>query len=337
MADKVARTARLELSYRGVDLAEHCVRAEYIDHAQGAQDELTATLEDRDQRWQGSWMPAKGDQVAAAILCRDWLAPGDSWRLDCGAFEIGEITLNGPPDMVEIRATSTRVSANARNQKKTKPWEDVSLMHIAGAVAERAGLALHWEANDRHYERVDQREEADLAFLRRLALDAGNSVKPVDEKLIVYAGRDWDARPASASLTRGQDGIRTYRFRSATHDLYRGCVCTYWHPDLKEYLVGEFMPPGAPPTGELLRVNQPVKDLAEAQELARNTLRKKNRVEVNCDLELMGDPRRRATQVLALSGWGHFDGHYFVDQCRHSLDGQGGMVTNLDLRKVLDY
>jgi len=336
VAGTLTRTARLELIYRGVDLAAHSVRAEYVDHAHGQQDELTVTLEDRDLRWQGPWFPTKGEAVHAAIICRDWFASGDAWRLDCGGFEIGEIVLNGPPDMVEIRATSSRVSRNARTQLKTKPWEDVSLKHIAGAVADRAGLALHWEGNDRFYERVDQREESDLKFLRRLALDAGNSVKPADEKLIVYSGKDWDARPPADTLARGRDIIKTYRFTSATHDRYRGCVCTYWHPDQKVYLVGEFMVPGVG-VGELIRINQPVKDLAEAREVARHTLRKKNRVEVCCNLTLMGDPRRRSTQVLELAGFGAFGGRYFCDQCRQIMDAEGGLETALVLRKVLDY
>jgi hypothetical protein len=41
-------------------------------------------------------------------------------------------------------------------------------------------------------------------------------------------------------------------------------VVTYWQPDLKKKLEATFAPPGAPQTGEVLRINTQVKDIAEA-------------------------------------------------------------------------
>ncbi len=337
MAEQVARKAKLELIYRGVDLGEHSVRAEYVDHAQGTLDELCLTLEDRDRRWQGPWWPGKGDTVVAGIQCFDWWQPGDRPRLSCGAFEISEVTLSGPPDKVDVRAASVKVKRNARTQRKSRAWEHTSLKAIAGDIAERAGMALMWDGADRVYERVDQREESDLAFLRRLCKDTGNELKLSQEKLIVYEGRSWDQRGPHGRLVRGEERIKSYRFASATHDLYRGCVVTYWHPKRKEHLKGEFFPPDAPQTGEVLRINKPVESLKEAQDLARHSLRKKNRWEVRADVTLVGDPRRRAAQVLALVGFGNFDGCYFVDEVHHSIDSRGGYETSLTMRRVVRY
>lgn len=338
MAGTLTRWAKLELSYRGVDLGGACVQVEFVDHADGALDELCVTLEDREHRWQGPWLPRKSDRLAAAIVCRNWFEPGDAWRLDLGSFEISELQLSGPPDMVSIRALSARVSHAARTQRKTKAHENKDLFTIASEVAAGAGLALRWEGANPFYERVDQREEGDLPFLARLCRDAGNGLKVAGEKLIVYEGRRWDQRGPHATLKRGEAWIKGYRFTSGTHDQYCGCVVSYWHPQLKELIVGSYFPDDAPETGEVLRLNQPVRDEAEAGALAQAALRNKNRWEVQAEITLVGDPRRRATDVVVLEGFGRFDGRYFLDEVRHILDGQGGFETHLTgMRKVLGY
>lgn len=331
------RRARLELIYRGVDIAEHCESAEYVDFAESQVDELRCTLEDRELRWQGPWFPGKGEEVRAYIRCFDWDGPGDAPRLDCGLMEIGEVTLSGPPDMVEITAASARVKSTARVQKKTKAWEDKALSHIAAHVAEKCGLGLHWEGLDHHFERVDQREESDLGFLTRLAREHGNSVKTAHEKLIVYAGQKYDQRGPHGELVRGHSDIIGYRFATTSHDLYKGAVVSYWRPELKEHIVGEFWPDPAPASQDVLRVNQPVKDAAEAAKLAQTSLRRKNKVEVTAEITLKGAPFRRATEVVRMSGFGRFDGRYFVAEARHGLSGGGVYQTTLSLRQVIAY
>jgi hypothetical protein len=337
MAEKIARKARLELIYRGVDLGEHCLLADYTDHAHGQLDELCAHLEDRDRKWQGPWRPAKSEVVRAVIHCHDWFVPGDHLVLNCGEFEIQGICLSGPPDTVEIRAVSRRVSRNAQAQKKSKGWENVDLKAIAGAVAANAGLALAWEGNNPFYEREDQREESDMAFLRRLCLDAGNSIKIADSQLIVYSGKSFDQRGPHGQIKRGETWLIDYRFEAQSFDKYRGCEVSYWHPDLRLMIKGACFPADAPPTGEVLKINQEVKTEAEANALAASNLRRKNRSEVKADFTLMGDPRLRATQVQEVKGFGKYDGRYFVDEARQTVDGSGGYTTALKARKVISY
>ena len=337
MAAEIARTARLVLTYQGVNIAKHCVRAEFTDHARGTQDELSCTLEDRERRWQGRWFPGKGEPVEAAIICQDWRQPGQTMRLVCGTFEIGEINLSGPPDMVDIRAVSARITKTARTQKKSKPWEKQDLHAIAAHVAGRAGLSLVFDAHSPVYERVDQREESDLAFLIRLCKDAGNGVKASDGKLIVYSEAKYDAQQVVEVIERGAEWIIDYRINTSSHDIYRKAVATYWHHNGKELLMAEFDPPDAPESGEILRINKPVESRQEAWDLAKNALRAKNRVEVTADFTLVGDPKRQAMQVVRVQGFGVFDGEYSVDEARHQINSTGGYTTALNIRKVLKY
>jgi len=334
MAAEIARRAVLKLMYNGVDIGGNCVHAEYVDYAEGTMDELTVTLEDRDKNWQGPWIPAKGAELSAVIQCYDWFQPGDSPSLTIRGMQIGEIDLNGPPDQVTIQAAAVKVKSNARTQRKSKDFEDVTLHHIASHVAGKAGLKLSWEGNDNHFDRVDQRDESDMAFLRRLCKKYGNNIKTIDDTLFVYSAEAWDKRPPSASLVKGQDWIKRYHFKTGVHDKYRGCVYAFSHPEKKELIRGEYLPPGAPPTGEMLVLTRPAKDQGDAIKQAKARLHRKNRWEVAADFDLVGDPRRRATHVLALSGFKNFDGNYMTDEARHTLDGNGGYETALVLRRV---
>ena len=49
------------------------------------------------------------------------------------------------------------------------------------------------------------------------------------------------------------------------------------------------------------------------------------------------DPRLVAGTVLKLSGWGHFDSEYVIQQATHNLDRDGGYRTSVELVKSLDY
>jgi phage protein D len=337
MAEQIARRAILELHYKGAAIGGHCLHAEYVDHGDGTMDELTARLQDRDKQWQAGWLPEKGDEISAVIHCFDWWEKGDHPTLTIKGMEVGEVVLDGPPDQVTVQAAAIKIKGTARTQRKTKAFENTSLRDIAGQVAGKANLGLSWDGNDPHYERVDQREESDMAFLKRLCREAGNAIKTIDDQLFVYEAKKWEMRPPVAVLTRGETWIKTYQFRSKTHDMYRGCVTTYTNPDTKETIKGEFFPASAPKTGEILRVRRMVKDQAHAIEVAKNTLRRKNRWEVEANFVLVGDVRRRATHVLKVQGFNKFNGNYITDKARHILDGNGGYETHLTLRRVVDY
>jgi phage protein D len=337
MAGTIARKAWLSLIYRGVDLGKYCTECEYTDNADSTIDELSVTLEDRERKWQTGWLPKKAEEISASIHCRDWFKPGDSLRLDCGNFTIDELHLEGPPTMVQIKAVSSRVKRSARIERKTKDHENKTLHQIAIEVAASAGLSLVWQGNNPHYDRVDQSNEADLYFLKRLCRAEGNSVKISGQKLIIYKGREYDGGGPHGTLKLGVDWLKHYDFNSKSHDLYHSCQVTYWQPDLKKNLVATYTPPNPPQTGEVLKINCQVKDPGEAMKKARSYLRAKNREETTTEIICVGDPRRRATQTLMVEGFGWVDGKYFVDQAIHSISGEAEYDTRLTLRKVLGY
>ncbi len=333
MERTLARRAKLELVYRGVNLDLQSERVSYTDYAQAQLDELEVRLEDRDGLWRGPHFPGKGERVQARIICQDWHSPSGKNLLDCGDFEIDEVTLEGPPDMVSIKGFTARITRNSRTERKVRVWESADLHSIAGDIAERAGLKLMWEGNNATWERKEQRQEGDLNFLLRLCKDTDNLLKVAGEKLIVYANGRWDSRPPSARLERGVSWIKRYSFKTHAHDVYRAAVVSYWDPRHRKLLRYEHHAPGAPPTGEVLRINQRVESLAEAKKVAAARLQAKNRAEVEAHFTLVGEPSLHAATTVTVKGFGLFDGLYFVETARHELDSQGGYTTELTLLK----
>lgn len=342
------RRAALSLIYAGrdisADIAPFVLSASFTDHASGKADEFTVTLEDRDGLWRGGWLPDKGATVRPAILCEHWrgpAAPGDgALTLPCGVFTIDEIEFSTTPDggdTVTLKAVSVPVGSKLRKEKATRGWENASLAALARDIAEENGLSLLFEAADFAFARVDRRDESALGFLKRLADEAGVNLKVAEEKLVFFDGLKFDSRPASLTVTRGEDALASARLRTQTHDTYRACRVTYHDPAAKQELTAEFAAPGGAASGQVLQVTRRVESRAEAMRLARKLLRQKNRREVTGELSLMGEPRLLGGITLHLSGWRRLDGKYFVEKAVHAISRDGGYTTTADIRKTLDY
>ena len=74
--------------------------------------------------------------------------------------------------------------------------------------------------------------------------------------------------------------------------------------------------------------------MAEAEKLAQNRLRLANMRENVFSLTKIGDVRLVAGVNIYLSGWGRFDGKYFVHEANHA-GGSNGYTSRIELQKVL--
>ena len=252
MESRELRTAHLFLDYDlGGDIAGHVLGASFTDYAHGRVDELTVRLEDSERLWSGPYFPGKGDELRGYLICADWPEPGKQYEFDCGVFTVDEINLHGgrSGDEVEIMAVSAFVTKPLRAEKKSRAWENTTFQNIAQEIASNHGLSLFFEASaskDPVLGRVDQRGESDLSFLRRFGADHGYNVKLAEEKLIIFEGRAFDAKPAAFAITRGRSEVIAHDFKAKTADVYRACSISYWDirkKDLKEYI---FTPPERP-------------------------------------------------------------------------------------------
>ena len=331
-----ARRTEVVVLYDGVDISadisKHLIRLTYTDNASDKADDLQITLEDRDELWQGPWFPAKGAKLQVTIT-----SAVDSLNFPLGSFEIDEITSSGKPSAVTIKAVSVGISSSIRREKKNKAWEGATLESIATEIAGGASMSLFYEADAVSYQRVDQRQESDLAFLRRLCREAGLSIKVAQEKLVIFDEEQYEQRAPVATIRKSDWRVTSYSFTTKAQDVYRACRVCYHDPKTSEQLEYEFVPPEAPPVGHTLEIKKRVESLDEARRVARKELRAKNRDEVTGQIGQVGNPSLSGGLNVDVSGFGVFDGRNHIKTATHSVDGGGGYTTSVSLRRVLGY
>lgn len=336
------RRASVEISIQGRDvsrdIAPHLLSLTYTDKADDELDDLQFTLEDRERLWQGDWLPEHGDTVAVKLIAENFRSFGRE-ELDCGEFEVDELTLDASPDggdVVSIKAVPACAKSSLMLQRKTRAWADIPFANMAADVVGPAGLDLLYRAPEIIFGRVEQRQEADLAFLQRVAREQGLRLCLKKRLCVIYSGQSADALEP-LELTRDAFDPGQASFRRSLDGVYTQCVVGYTDADTSETTQKDFQPKIPPTTGKVLTINKRIEHPAQAERVARAELRAKNCKEMTANLSGMGDTRFLAGTVLALSGWGHFDARYVITQATHSINRDSGYTTSVELDKALDY
>lgn len=91
MLNKTARNSYVQISIEGKnvtgDLAPYLTSFTFNDKTSVEVDDLTITLDDRDELFTNEWMPERGDKIEATIWANDWDAQGDEDSLYCGEYQ----------------------------------------------------------------------------------------------------------------------------------------------------------------------------------------------------------------------------------------------------------
>lgn len=334
-----SRRATLRLKYDGADISADITAdlssATWTDKGGGEADELSVTLHNAHGRWHNDWMPSKGAKLDASIEVQDWGGEGNTAELPCGTFEIDEIELSGGASgsKATIKAVSVPVTSAAKGKGKTKAWQDVTLSVIAGEIASDAGLELFFELDaDPRYEREDQSDESDLAFLGGLVRDAGGILKVTHDKLAILSREKREASDAVLTITPAM--CECWRFKTKTSGIYKTARVEYHDPELDEDVEYTFDGKLAglgegDENGRELVIERRVKSKAEAETLAKNRLAEANAAEVTGSLSMMGDVRLVAGVNVEMEGFGVFDGKYQIKQAAHTLGAKYGVSVEL--------
>ncbi|WGV57784.1 contractile injection system protein, VgrG/Pvc8 family [Brevibacillus brevis] len=332
------RRTHLELKYENVDISAdlqpHLKSWTYTDNLSGQADDIQITLVDTSHKWIGSWMPSTGAVLKGTIIRENFESEGKFDKLPLGQFEIDTVDFNFPPSEVTIKGISVPESSSLRGQAKSKAWEKTKLSVIAGDKAKKAGLKLLFDVNENpEYDRIEQTEETDLAFLMRLCNDAGLCLKVTGTHLCVLDEVKYEQQEAIRTI-RKDSNIKSFRASITTTGLYSSCRVEYHDTKSKKTIKASFTPPKAPKTGRELFINQKVASVAEAQRLAKKKLREANKNAVKVSLAMVGDPVYVAGVTLNIAEFGFFNGKYIITQATHSQ--QSGYDTALELRRCLE-
>jgi phage protein D len=117
-----------------IDLKPFLSSVTFTNHEEGASDDVEITLDNGDGLWSGAQYPSEGDTMQFYLGYLDKL-------IDCGMFQIDELTLSGPPHLIEIKTISSFVSKSLQT-KNSKTFESQTLKQIAQFFCKKHDLKL---------------------------------------------------------------------------------------------------------------------------------------------------------------------------------------------------
>ena len=321
------------LTYVGVnitaDVSQMVLAIRYVDRLEGASGELEVDLEDSEKLWQGPWYPALGDVVSLQI------GYSGEALLDCGEFQIDELELDGPPDVMRIRCLAAYITPAMRTANSVA-YENLGVMEIAAQIAAKYGLALvaatSESSSDVVFERVTQRRQTDLEFLKRLAREHNFDFTVRAGQLIFYDRPALESVPAVLTIVRS-DTVR-FSFRNRSRRIYDGAQFSYFDPDTKE-LISQSVSANSPsPTGDTLKIVARCENAQQAMAKAEALLHLHNMVFVDAYLDGPGCTVLVAGNNVQLSGWGALDGTYLIETAQHRMARVAGYSTSIAARRI---
>lgn len=216
------------------DIAKDLIEASFTDHLTDQSDELEITLADDERKWLGAWYPTKGATLAFAIGFE-----GET-LLNCGTFEIDEITINDSPNTVQIRALSAGISAGSRSVKHVA-FDNKTLDTIIGTVASSLGYSIEGKIEPLLIERVTQKETG-LTFIKRLAHEYGYAVK-IKERRLIFTHIEALKSAASIATIDRLDVMRGWSVRDQIRTVKQDASVTKHNPKTRQTIKGKAKAP----------------------------------------------------------------------------------------------
>lgn len=349
----MARRTSAQIYFDGTDITEsiipYLLSTTYTDNEADEADDLQIKLQDRDSLWLESWINEAVRSAAAlklkirvVLTQENQRSDGKDMTMDSGEFELDSVTASGPPAIVTIKATALPFSEPIRQTKKSRAWESYNLSGIAREIASASGMKCMYEVkNDPFYERAEQSKKSDIDFLSELCKDAGISLKATDNTVVLFDQTMYEALPPVMTITHGSGSYTKYKLNSgAAGTQYSSCRVSYTDSGSGTCIEGtayafDYDDEDDSDTGQRLEITTKVSSAAEAKEIAEKRLRLHNKYTRSASFTFPGNPELAAGVTVMLSGWGGWDGKYFVDSAKHSL-GSLGYTTQISLRRVLE-
>lgn len=366
----LARRAYVSLVINGEDimlgLASQNIKSFcYTDNTSDKADDLSICIADPERTWMLRYLPTakKGIECEAKIGIYDWAAPMNTRLFECGIFYINHVDFKGPPNQVDIKATSIPPNG-VKHQKKYKSWENSNLKEISGQIASANNLTLFYDTQENPVvKRTDQVDKSDIEYLRDRCKEAKLSLKIHKKQLVVYSEEEYEARDPLFELVYGATNILEWGFNSKNEDTHSGAKNSYVNPETGKITETEFKPPEPPEgTSSKLILNEGIENEPDDQGSSGNIdswnddpnvnkgkgkggkknserkckakLREKNKKEHQCSIKTAGNIDYLSGLNIQTVGWGIFDRKWFIESSVHEVSS-GGYTTDLKLRGAL--
>ncbi|MBN3779914.1 Cro/Cl family transcriptional regulator [Burkholderia sp. Ac-20345] len=336
-ADVIVPSGSIIVIYQKKDIsaaiAPYLTDVHYTDHMGGQADSVELTLEDADGRWMDAWYPTFGDTLTVSI------GYAGQPLLPCGTFDIDEITLDGPPDTVCIKALGAGVKKAVRS-RTARAYENVTLATIAATVAKRNKLKLAGKIEPIQITRVTQAYETDLVFLKRISIEYGYEFS-IRGGLMTFYKRS-ALKAAQHVLVIGRSDLTKYSFRDKVHEIYLASTVTWHDPHAKHVRKKRVADPSSKLSAydhysaDELNLNVRAETDSQANAKAQSALERANDDQTGATLTLYGNTKLAAGVNILVKDFGKLSGKYFISQSKHEFSRGSGYSTEIELKRVRD-
>ncbi|BBM37708.1 hypothetical protein JCM16775_0398 [Leptotrichia hofstadii] len=228
-----ARNIRVIVIFNKVDISEEVAHSisslNYTDNSKNAIDDLEIELENLDYRWLKEWYPDENAQLLVGIHEE---LENETNFLDLGTFYVDEPTFED--HKLTLKCLALPLDQNIRDQKNSVAWENVTLKELVTQIANKHEMNAEIYAENVFFERLDQNQETDLAFINRVVKEIGLNMKVSDDKIIIFDDEEMEKNDTIEVFNIKDYRIRSFSLKKKNKEIYDKVEVSYYDPDKKK-------------------------------------------------------------------------------------------------------
>ena len=228
-----ARSIRVIVIFNKVDISDEIAHSisslNYTDNSKNAIDDLEIELENLDYRWLKEWYPDENAQLLVGIHEE---LENETNFLDLGTFYVDEPTFED--HKLTLKCLALPLDQNIRDQKNSVAWENVTLKELVIQIANKHEMNAELYAENVFFERLDQNQETDLAFINRVVKEIGLNMKVSDDKIIIFDDEEMEKNDTIEVFNIKDYRIRSFSLKKKNKEIYDKVEVSYYDPDKKK-------------------------------------------------------------------------------------------------------
>ncbi|WP_026748614.1 phage late control D family protein [Leptotrichia trevisanii] len=230
-----ARNIRVIVIFNKVDISDEIAHSisslNYTDNSKNAIDDLELELENLDYRWLKEWYPDENAQLLVGIHEE---TGNETDFLDLGTFYVDEPTFEN--DRLNLKCLALPLDQNIRDQKNSVAWEKITLKELVTQIANKHKMNAEIYADNEFFERLDQNQETDLAFINRVVKETGLNMKVSDDKIIIFDDEEMEKNDTVEIFNINDERIRSFSLKKKNKEIYDNVEVSYYDPDKKKVI-----------------------------------------------------------------------------------------------------
>lgn len=228
-----ARNIRVIVIFNKVDISDEIAHSisslNYTDNSKNAIDDLEIELENLDYRWLKEWYPDENAQLLVGIHEE---LENETNFLDLGTFYVDEPTFED--HKLTLKCLALPLDQNIRDQKNSVAWENITLKELVTQIANKHEMNAEIYAENVFFERLDQNQETDLAFINRVVKEIGLNMKVSDDKIIIFDDEEMEKNDTIEVFNIKDYRIRSFSLKKKNKEIYDKVEVSYYDPDKKK-------------------------------------------------------------------------------------------------------